>query len=66
MTWVEWNTMALFAGIALVAVALLVGGWLWRWWTENLLRNELQRKRRLRYQRRDSAGRDPGDSDPEQ
>ena len=63
MTWVEWNAVAVFAGIALIAIGLLVGPRLWAWWTENVLRNELQRKRRLRYQRRDSAGRDP---DPEQ
>ena len=58
MTWVEWNTVAVFGGIALVAIGLLVGGRLWTWWAENLLRNELERKRRLRYQRRDSSGRD--------
>ena len=66
MNWVEWNAVAVFAGIALVAIALLVGGRLWEWWTKNLLRNELERKRRVRYQRRDAAGRDPGDPDPEQ
>ena len=50
--------MAVFGGIALVAIGLLVGGRLWTWWAENMLRNELERKRRLRYQRRDSSGRD--------
>jgi hypothetical protein len=44
----------MLAGVGVLIVVLLVGGWLRTWWSVNLPRNHLEAKRRLRREGRDN------------